>query len=87
MPNPGTGGAEVEEEEEEEDATGRGGPPLSELLTQKSHLSSARTRQTWRRRGKWRHDVETRHAVVEETFKSFIKGPVCRIYGDLLAEI
>lgn len=50
MPNTGTRGAEVGEEEE--DATGLGGPVLSELHTPKTRQSFARTRQSWRRRGK-----------------------------------
>lgn len=57
MPDAGTGGAEVGEEAE--DATGWGGPLLSELHTPKIRQSSDHTRQTWRRRGKWTHNVET----------------------------
>ncbi len=56
VPNAGTRGAEAREEEE--GATGWGGPRLPGLHTPKTRQSAARTRQTWRRRGKCTHNVE-----------------------------
>lgn len=50
MPNAETRGAEAGEEEE--DATGWAGPLLSELHIPETQLLFARTKQTWRRRGK-----------------------------------
>lgn len=61
--------------EEEEDAAGREGPLLSELHTPEIRQSFARTRQTWRRRGKWTHDVET-GGRIQSTVKVTI--PQCK---------